>query len=67
MRLFTVDLELGEKTRETLTRISSTSVIQFELGPETRAMLERLLTPTDDGGSTIGGLVKKGADSLRSN
>jgi hypothetical protein len=34
--LFTIHFELGDKTLETLTRIASTSVFRFELGPETR-------------------------------
>lgn len=37
MGLFTINFELGDKTLETLTRISSTSVLRFELGPETRS------------------------------
>ena len=65
MRLFTVDLELGDKTLETLTRISSSSIIHIELGPETRAMIESLWTPKN-GGTGVGGLVKKGAEALRS-
>jgi len=63
--LFTINFELGDKTLETLTRLSKTSVIRFELGPETRGMIERLATPDDEGGSRVGGLVKKGADALR--
>jgi hypothetical protein len=45
--LFTINFELGDKTLETLTRISSTSVIRFELGPETRAMIKRLASSVD--------------------
>jgi hypothetical protein len=63
--LFTINFELGDKTLEMMTRVSNAAVIQFELGPETRAMIERLVTP-QDGGSGVGGLVKKGADALRS-
>jgi hypothetical protein len=70
VRLFTVDFELGDKTLETLTRISSSSVIHFELGPETRAMIERLGTPKSGSGGGgvggVGGLVKKGAEAIRS-
>ena len=66
MGFFTINFELGDKTLETLTRVSKTSVIQFELGPETRAMIERLATQEDGGGRGVGGLVKKGADVLRS-
>lgn len=66
MGLFTINFELGDKTLETLTRISSTSIIRFELGPETRAMIERLASPDEDGGPSVTGLVKKGADALRS-
>jgi len=40
--LFTVDFELGAKTRETLRQIANTSVLRFELGPETRALIEGL-------------------------
>jgi regulator of RNase E activity RraA len=65
MRLFTVDLELGDKTLEALTRISSNSVLQVELGPQTRAMIERLWTPENAAGG-VAGLVKKGAEALRS-
>jgi hypothetical protein len=65
VRLFTVDLELGERTLEALTRISSSSVIQVEIGPETRAMIERLWMPKDGEGG-VAGLVKKGAEALRS-
>jgi hypothetical protein len=63
--LFTINFELGDKTLETLMRIANTSVIRFELGPETRALIERLGTPREDGGSSVGGLVKKGAAALR--
>jgi hypothetical protein len=66
MGLFTINFELGDKTLETLTRISSTSVIHFELGPETRAMIERLVSSDEDGGASVAGLVKKGTDALRS-
>jgi hypothetical protein len=31
--LFTINFELGDKTLETLTRVSNSSVIHFELGP----------------------------------
>ena len=65
MGLFTVSFELGEKTRETLMEIARTSVIRFELGPETRSMIERLMPSEEGGGRTVGGLVRKGADVLR--
>jgi len=42
MGIFTTNFELGERTLDTHTRIASTSVIRIELGPETRAMIERL-------------------------
>jgi hypothetical protein len=64
--LFTVNFELGDKTLDALTRIANTSVIRFELGPETRAMIERLASSEENGGTSVGGLVKKGADVLRS-
>ena len=64
--LFTINFELGDKTLETLTRISSTSIIRFELGPETRARIERLASSDEDSGPSVTGLVKKGADALRS-
>jgi hypothetical protein len=64
--LFTIEFELGDKTRETLKRLAKESVIHFELGPETRALIERLVTPKDDEASGVGRLVKKGADALRS-
>jgi hypothetical protein len=64
--LFTINFELGDRTLETLTRISSTSVIRLELAPETRAMIERLASSDDDGGPGVAGLVKRGADALRS-
>jgi hypothetical protein len=63
--LFTVHFELGDKTLEALTRIASTSVFRFELGPETRALIERIAL-SDGGGGAVGGLVKKGAGVLRS-
>ena len=67
MGLFTINFELGDKTLETLTRISNTSIIRFELGPETRAMIERLASSDEDSGPSVTGrLVKKGADALRS-
>ena len=66
MGLFTINFELGDKTLETLTRVSKTSAIRFELGPETRAMIERLATRDNGGGIGMGGLVKKGAAALRS-
>ncbi len=65
MGLFTIHFELGDKTLETLTRIASTSVFRFELGPETRALIERI-SASDDDGATVGGLVKKSAQVLRS-
>ena len=66
MGLFTINFELGDKTLEALTGIANTSVIRFELGPETRAMIERLASSDENGGTSVGGLVKKGADVLRS-
>jgi hypothetical protein len=66
MGFFTIELDLGDKTRDTLKRLAKESVIRFELGPETRALIERLATPADDEGSGVGRLVKKGADALRS-
>lgn len=66
MGLFTINFELGDKTLETLTRVSETSVIRFELGPETRAMIERLATTSESATSGVGGLMKKGAEALRS-
>lgn len=72
MGLFTVNFELGEKTRETLRQIAKTSVVRFELGPETRALIERLAAPRGDGKRaeggerTVGRLVEKGAKALRS-
>jgi hypothetical protein len=71
--LFTVNFELGDKTRATLKQIANTSVVRFELGPETRALIERLAAPRDDGkesngeGAVVGRLVEKGAKALRSN
>ena len=66
MGLFTINFELGDKTLEALTEIANSSVIRFELGPETRAMIERLASSDENGGTSVGGLVKKGADVLRS-
>jgi hypothetical protein len=65
--LFTIEFEFefGDKTRDTLRRLAKESVIRFELGPETRALIERLATPRDDDSSGVGGLVKKGAAALR--
>jgi hypothetical protein len=64
--LFTINFELGEKTLETLTRIAETSVFRLELGPETRAMIERLAPSDEEGKSTVGEVVKKSAKALRS-
>jgi hypothetical protein len=68
--LFTVNFELGDKTRETLRQIANTSVVRFELGPETRAMIERLAAPREDAGGNregaVGRIVEKGAKALRS-
>jgi hypothetical protein len=68
--LFTINFELGEKTLATLHEIASKSVVRFELGPETRAMIERLARPPEDeegnGESAIDRLVGKGAKALRS-
>jgi hypothetical protein len=68
--LFTADFELGEKTLATLREIASKSIVRFELGPETRAMIERLAGPREDGEEhgegTIDRLVGKGAKALRS-
>ena len=66
MGLFTINFELGEKTLETLSELAQTSVIRFELGPETRAMIERLAPSSEEGDSTVGRVVKKGAEVLRS-
>ena len=66
MDLFTIKFELGDRTLETLTRLSNTGVIHFELGPETRAMIERLTTRDNGGGTGVAGAVKKGAGALRS-
>ena len=59
-------LNFGDKTLDALTRITN-GVVHFELGPETRAMLERLFGISDEQGSTdgVGDLVKKGTDALR--
>jgi hypothetical protein len=69
--LFTVNFELGEKTLATLREIASKSVVRFELGPETRAMIERVARPREDeegnGESAFERLVGKGAKkALRS-
>jgi hypothetical protein len=66
MGLFTINFELGEKTLETLDRIATTSVIRLELGPETRAMIERLAPSDEDRESTVGHVVRKSAKALRS-
>jgi hypothetical protein len=66
MGLFTINFELGDKTLETLSRIASTSVIHIELGPETRAMIERLAPSEEDGESAVGRVVKKSAKALSS-
>jgi hypothetical protein len=65
MGLFTINFELGDKTLETLTRLAHYTVIRFELGPETRSMIERLATPDEDDDTGVGELVKKGAKALR--
>ena len=70
MGLFTINFELGEATLKTLRDIAKTSVVRFELGPETRAMIERL-APSSSGESgngegAVGRLVEKGAKALRS-
>jgi hypothetical protein len=65
-------LRTGDKTLATLKQIASTSVVRFELGPETRAMIERIAAPVEreeragNGERTVGRLVKKGAKALRS-
>jgi hypothetical protein len=66
MGLFTINFELGDKTLETLKEISNSSVLRLEFGPETREMIERLATPVENGGGSVAGLVKKGADAVRS-
>ena len=66
MGLFTINFELGEKTIETLTRMATTSVIRIELGPETRAMIERFAPSEGEDESTVGRVVKKSAQALRS-
>jgi hypothetical protein len=63
--LFTIHFELGDNTLDTLRQLAKETVIRFELGPETRALLERLATPSEDDGRGVGELVKKGAKSLR--
>jgi hypothetical protein len=70
--LFTINFELGEATLKTLRDIAKTSVVRFELGPETRAMIERIAAPrtsgerSGNGEGTVGRLVEKGAKALRS-
>ena len=58
MGVFTIHFELGDKTLETPGQLAKETVIRFELGPETRGMIERLATSTDDG-SGVGELVRK--------
>jgi hypothetical protein len=76
MSLFSVNVEVGNKTLDTvkqmsddtlrtLVQIADTAVIRFELGPETRAVIERIFR-SDDGGGGVSDLVKKGADAIRS-
>jgi hypothetical protein len=64
--LFTINFELGEKTLETLTRIAKTSVVRIELGPETRAMIEQFAPSEGEDESTVGRVVKKSTQALRS-
>jgi hypothetical protein len=67
--LFTINFELGEATLKTMREIAKTSVVRFELGPETRAMIERLAAPSEDGGNgegAVGRIVAKSAKALRS-
>jgi hypothetical protein len=59
--LFTINFELGDKTLATLRQIANTSVVRFELGPETRALGER-----ENGEGGVSRLVEKGAKALRS-
>lgn len=71
MGLSTVNFELGDKTLKTLRQIANTSVVRFELGPETRAMIERLASGkggerAGNGEGAVGRLAKKGAKALRS-
>jgi hypothetical protein len=60
------------RTRETLKHIAKTSVIRFELAPETRALIQRIAAPgkgeerAENGERTVGRLVEKGAKALRS-
>ena len=56
MGLFTINFELGDKALEMLTRVSETSVIRFELGPETRSMIEG-----DEGGAGVGRIAQANA------
>jgi hypothetical protein len=65
MGLFTINFEFGDKTLETLTRLANNTVIRFELGPETRSMIERIATPDEGDDTGVGELVKKGAKALR--
>jgi hypothetical protein len=62
-----MNFELGEATLKTLRDIAKTSVVRFELGPETRAMIERLASPPEggNGGGAVGRLVEKGAKAIR--
>jgi hypothetical protein len=72
MGLFTVNFELGDRTLATMKQIASTSVVRFELGPETRTMIERIAAPVKseeqagNGEGTVGRLVEKGGKALRS-
>jgi hypothetical protein len=71
MGLFTINFELGEQTRGTLKQIAKTSVVRFELCPETRALIERIAGPPEEGKGSpgdraVGRLVEKGAKALRS-
>jgi hypothetical protein len=66
MGLFTINFELGDKTLETLDRIATTSVLRIELGPKTRAMIERFAPSEGEDESTVGRVVKKSAQAIRS-
>ena len=49
MATFTIEFEVGPKTREMVERVLERTTMQLELGPKTRELVESLLRKPPEG------------------